>query len=36
MDPFAIHTTHTHMCKLLFDVGGRLLAAVLRELDEKE
>lgn len=36
MDPFTIHTIHTHVCKLLFDAVGRLLAAVLRELDEEK
>lgn len=36
MDPVAIHTTHTHVCKVLFDTVGRLFAAVLRELEGKE
>ena len=36
MNFFPIHIIHTHVCKLLFDAVGRLMAAVPRKLDEKE
>jgi hypothetical protein len=36
MDPFAIHTTLTHVCKLIFDAASRPMGAGMRELDKKE